>query len=491
MGLYLLAQLVMFVHGVFTMRARAWVFLGLVALILITAPAVTQQPGGWDGSRGSGGKGGRDGARGPGGYEQGAWGGFGKGSRGGFEGMRGPGGFDPSGSGKSSRGGFEGMRGFGGFDPSGKMSRGSFEGGSRGPGGFSRDPSDMFDRFSNGRDTINLNDIDPMRRGFLERMTQGMGISNGVITRDQFVKQMDQLRSSFSGGRGPSPSGGPPGMGGFGDTSAWSEARFRRYDVNGDGVLNYDEMPDSLKAEREKWDTDRNGLVDLNEYKSYATAVMQQRMQEGGGFPWSGGMGGLYGPDGGSDTPADDEKKPIVYRAGKLPKELPSWFEQFDGDKDGQIGLYEWKKIPGKNFDDFRRYDRNNDGFVTVGEVLRADQLVRADDANGSGPSPGSGTGFMPGSFGGGFGRGPGSGPGGSFGRGSFGGPDMSAGRPERGSFNGNGRGGPPDGYDRSERGSFNGKGKKGKSRGDGPFGGGPDRGGFDRGGRGKDRTGS
>jgi type II secretory pathway component GspD/PulD (secretin) len=55
-----------------------------------------------------------------------------------------------------------------------------------------------------------------------------------------------------------------------------AEALFRRLDQNGDGVLNNDEMPGALRAEREKWDTDHNGLIDLNEFKAYFQARMAQ-----------------------------------------------------------------------------------------------------------------------------------------------------------------------------------------------------------------------
>lgn len=473
-------------------RARGYAFLGLIALLLASAPAVTQQPGG-TGNRG--------------GYDPAYQGGFGKGNRGGFEGFRGPGGswggFDPSrwsgergGSDRSSRGGFEGSRGpggaergsWGGFDPSSRGgsdrgSRGGSEGGSRGPGGFSglsSDPSQMFNLLSGGKSTIDVNS-NPILQRMMSRMPPGMSMPSGPITQEQFGTMMQQMRSNFSSMRGGPPGPGGPGSsgGGPGNTDAWSESRFRRYDQNGDGLLNFDEMPDALRTEREKWDTDRNGLIDLNEFKGYYTAYIQQRMQENGGSPFGGSSGGWY-PDGGGDTPADDEdKKPVVYRAGQLPKELlgyAPWFQQFDTDNDGQIGLYEWKKIPGKALDEFRQLDRNNDGFLTVTEVLRTVQVANADNGGASSPGMGNGAGFF-GGPGSGFGRGPGGGPGGffgrggpgggpggAFGRGGFGGPDMA--RSER-SFNGPGRGA-WDGSSGFDRGSFNGKGKKGKGdRGD------------------------
>jgi hypothetical protein len=69
------------------------------------------------------------------------------------------------------------------------------------------------------------------------------------------------------------------------------------------------------------------------------------------------------------DDKGDAVKRPVVYRAGKLPNGLPAWFAQFDTDGDGQIGLYEWVK-GGRPVEQFRQMDRNDDGFLTIDEVL-------------------------------------------------------------------------------------------------------------------------
>ena len=173
---------------------------------------------------------------------------------------------------------------------------------------------------------------------------------------------------------------------------------FRRLDANGDGLLNYDEMTDALRAERDKWDTNKDGFIDLNEFKAYFQAVVQQRMAENGGWNqnWQGGMPDL----GSTPTPEEEEvKKPVVYHAGNLPKDIPDWFSKIDSDGDGQIGLYEWKSS-GRSLDEFHKIDRNNDGFLTIDEVMR---YVADQKKSGSGAaSPGFGM----------AGRGPGGNPG-------------------------------------------------------------------------------
>ena len=147
-------------------------------------------------------------------------------------------------------------------------------------------------------------------------------------------------------------------------------------------------------------------------------------------------------------APAQEERKPpVVYRAGNLPRDVPAWFAQLDTDKDGQVGLYEWK-ASGKSIQEFDEMDSNKDGFLTVDEVLHfvnkgknpAGQTQLAQQNNGFGgygsPGYGSPGGYGPPGYGppGGYGQ-----PG--FGRGGFGGPRDRGGRGPGG--RGRGRGGP------------------------------------------------
>jgi len=53
-----------------------------------------------------------------------------------------------------------------------------------------------------------------------------------------------------------------------------------------------------------------------------------------------------------------------------LSKDLPPWFKELDQDGDGQISLAEWKEA-GRSVEEFRKYDLNDDGFITAEELLR------------------------------------------------------------------------------------------------------------------------
>ena len=67
-------------------------------------------------------------------------------------------------------------------------------------------------------------------------------------------------------------------------------------------------------------------------------------------------------------TPAEPPRP--AARAGRPPEGLPEWFSRLDTDRDGQLGLYEWRKS-GRPLEEFFRMDRNGDGFVTAAELSR------------------------------------------------------------------------------------------------------------------------
>jgi Ca2+-binding EF-hand superfamily protein len=387
--------------------------------------------------------------------------------------------------------------------PDGMRSRGGD--GSRGPDGMrSRgDPDAFFNRLSKGKDVINRSELQGFEVMIFDRMAQSAGITSGKMTRDQFKTASETMRSQR--GFGGSPPDGksvitftPGGSSSSGQsTDQRSEERFRRYDKNGNGVLEYDEMSDSLKSALTTYDTNKNGVIELNEYKSYMNDRMQQRQQEAAAGSQSPGAGpGKLPADGALPSQiesgsrvVEEDRRPVVFRVGKLPKELPGWFEQMDTDKDGQVGLYEWVKA-GRSPSEFKTMDRNDDGFLTADEVLVYVRNQRRTDSSDTAVAsvggdyrgevrfgaPGAGpVGFGPG-------RGPmmWSGRGGPGGesrmemrgmRGDGFGPGRGLGRPDRGDRSERGFG-PPGGGDRPERGF--GKRDRGGDR--------PDRG--DRGGR-------
>jgi Ca2+-binding EF-hand superfamily protein len=75
---------------------------------------------------------------------------------------------------------------------------------------------------------------------------------------------------------------------------------FEERDVNKDGKLSADEMPEQMKGRMEQFDTDKDGSVSREEMRA-----MMSRMQRGGGRD-----AGRGGPEGGGRPGGDRPRRP-------------------------------------------------------------------------------------------------------------------------------------------------------------------------------------
>jgi Ca2+-binding EF-hand superfamily protein len=257
-------------------------------------------------------------------------------------------------------------------------------------GGGGRDPGASFDRMAKGRGVLSISEAPPFLQERLTQYAQQHGLGS-QITRDQYIAFVTEMRSGQGGPKGGAAggntgAGGAPGKGPAGGTRGWAnnpemlkfraDREFRQMDANKDGFLDSSEIPAARHDDVFRFDRNGDGLIDPREYLEYVQARAQGQ---------TGGGAGRQQWDVQTITPDDSDQKPTIYRAGKLPKDLPPWFEQYDLNKDGQVSLYEWRMAK-EPIDEFLKMDRNDDGLLTAEEVLRYEKLLAK--ANGqAGPA--------------------------------------------------------------------------------------------------------
>jgi hypothetical protein len=151
---------------------------------------------------------------------------------------------------------------------------------------------------------------------------------------------------------------------------------FRRRDRDRNGLLSEREAPDSLRDNFARWDASRDRQIDLVEFKTYVRDRAQERLSEEtqrmkGMEKWAVAVVVLDGVE---------ERDVAVYRAGQMPEGVPSWFPELDTNRDAQVSLAEWLR-GGKPASEFAEMDSNDDGLLTVEELLRHERLKAGPDA--------------------------------------------------------------------------------------------------------------
>jgi hypothetical protein len=357
----------------------------------------------------------------PGQFGKGGKGGFGKGGGGEFGGFgkKGGGDFGKRGGGEPTLygGGAGGAPAFG-QPPGGGGFGGGRDGGGGGQfrmgggGGFGgpRDPEQMFSGLqrmtgSTG-DTLDLSKFDQRFRDSARQRAERDGSiplpESGIMTRAEFLDHFARSEAARAAKAASNPGPGGPGggftmtigpdgrmegrgsMGGFGggppmgsggdrDRDRGGE-RLREQDKDGDGKVSRAEADNRLQPNFERIDTDRDGFITLDEYRGYYAAQnngggRDQNNQGNSGYYGGNGDFGGYGRRD-ERREIEEAKLPGPIRYTTLPKDLPEWYKELDGNQDAQVALHEWRTA-GKDLNEFFSYDLNSDGLVTVDELVR------------------------------------------------------------------------------------------------------------------------
>jgi EF hand len=213
------------------------------------------------------------------------------------------------------------------------------------------------DKWARGPKTERDKLIEELTKAFKEEVPAAAGDAEflGWFDREQFLSY---ARRYLRPGDSPPWDNKPPK-----DPLDEAGKTFRKLDRDNDGSLDADEMPPGLRGDWQRWDKNRDGRIDVEEYTHYFKARLQHLAWERG-VP----LPGKQPAEGPVEQP---RQRPTVYRPGRMPAGLPAWFVQCDKDSDGQVGLYEWK-AQGLDVEEFLRLDTNRDGFITAEEMLRA-----------------------------------------------------------------------------------------------------------------------
>ncbi len=229
-----------------------------------------------------------------------------------------------------------------------------------------------FTRLSNGQSVWRRNDIRAKGlREVFDRIIQEQASKGEELTREQFLRYAwDNLRPENATPWKVRTEGHA--------VTGESDKLFAKVDHNRDGVVDYDEMSDSLRAERSRWDSNGDGVIDRNEYLKYFEARVERLQVEVGtpavapSSPPAPRSATPPGPRSTATLPPPEQPAlaPSGKRSEKQSATLPEWFRRLDTDQDGQVALYEWKDA-GLPVEVFQNVDGTGDGLITREEVVR------------------------------------------------------------------------------------------------------------------------
>lgn len=228
--------------------------------------------------------------------------------------------------------------------------------------------ADWFDRVATSPGEWDRSQIDRKQLAeIFDRMSERMKFAGNKITRDEFIRYGQTFwREGQS----------PPWKEGKGiDLDKETEKLFRSLDRDGDGFLSPEEVPVALREDLRRWDRNRDGRIDFEEYRAYFPIRLSRLHDEL--------LSQMNDAKRTAEIRVEDlDSKPVVIAAGKLPAGMPEWFARLDSDQDGQVAMYEWRRA-GLSIEEFQKLDSNDDGFLVPHEILK---LLAMTNRDGSRP---------------------------------------------------------------------------------------------------------
>lgn len=184
----------------------------------------------------------------------------------------------------------------------------------------------------------------------------------------------------------------------------------KQYDKNGDNMLQPDERKE-LRGRAAESDLNKDGVITIDELVAHlssnspspasgstpatspSTANNRSASSSSSSSAPSSSSAGhsgndssklsgeaskrvVYGSTGGAAAGTKEGDKRRTYRfttaTERLPSGLPSWFTSKDTNHDGQVQMSEYSRYWTKSLvAEFRRYDLNDDGFITAKEAAK------------------------------------------------------------------------------------------------------------------------
>jgi EF hand len=183
------------------------------------------------------------------------------------------------------------------------------------------------------------------------RASQRLNLGREPISREAFLAYAVQ---NLTAGNSPPWKAPNPEVDPF-DAAA---KIFNGMDKNKSGALEESEQTESLRAVAEQFDANRNGALEYEEYREYFGARL-------GGY--------RENPTSLAAGPPEPRAAPKGEPSGESKSEpaipLPKWYRELDEDRDGQVGLYEWRSAGQRPLGEFATIDRDGDGLLTPYEL--------------------------------------------------------------------------------------------------------------------------